>query len=104
MTGRAATRPGPHSKRGFTDENSTVTGSDPDRAARQPGSAGPQRDARGHQAAATIKEQKPWGIAGDAAQVDRTIELRMSDQMRFTPDHLQIRQGETIRFIHRNDG
>lgn len=58
----------------------------------------------GHQAAATIKEQKPWGIAGDAAQVDRTIELRMSDQMRFTPDQLQVRQGETIRFIHRNDG
>ncbi|WP_457790433.1 cupredoxin domain-containing protein [Pseudomonas sp. PL-6] len=59
---------------------------------------------KGHQAAATIKEQKPWGIAGDAAQVDRTIEIRMTDQMRFTPDHLQVRQGETIRFVHRNDG
>jgi uncharacterized cupredoxin-like copper-binding protein len=57
-----------------------------------------------HQAAVTIKEQKPWGVAGDAAQVDRTIEIRMSDQMRFTPNHLQVRQGETIRFVHRNDG
>ncbi|SDP21065.1 cupredoxin domain-containing protein [Ectopseudomonas guguanensis] len=57
-----------------------------------------------HKAAATIKEQKPWGIAGDAGEVDRTIEIRMTDQMRFTPDRLQVRQGETIRFVHRNDG
>lgn len=28
----------------------------------------------------------------------------MTDQMRFTPDRLQVRQGETIRFVHRNDG
>ena len=58
----------------------------------------------GHQAAATIREQKPWGIAGDDVEVDRTIEIRMTDQMRFTPDRLQIRQGETIRFVHHNDG
>jgi len=58
----------------------------------------------GHQAASTIREQKPWGIAGDASEVDRTIEIRMTDQMRFTPDRLQVRQGETIRFVHRNDG
>lgn len=58
----------------------------------------------GHQAAATIREQKPWGIAGDAGEVDRTIEIRMTDRMRFTPDRLQVRQGETIRFAHHNDG
>jgi uncharacterized cupredoxin-like copper-binding protein len=58
----------------------------------------------GHQAASTIREQKPWGIAGDASEVDRTIEIRMTDQMRFTPDRLQVRQGETSRFVHRNDG
>lgn len=57
----------------------------------------------GH-AAATVKEQKPWGIASDAGEVDRTIEIRMTDQMRFTPDRLQVKQGETIRFVHRNDG
>ncbi len=51
-----------------------------------------------------IKEQKPWGIAGDPAQVSRTIEIRMSDAMRFTPDFLEVKQGETIRLIHRNDG
>ncbi|MBZ9664782.1 cupredoxin family protein [Pseudomonas sp. LMG 31766] len=58
----------------------------------------------GHHTQATIKEQKPWGIAGDAGEVGRTIEIRMTDQMRFTPDRLQVRQGETIRFVHHNDG
>ena len=50
------------------------------------------------------KEQKDWGIAGDAKAVTRTIEVRMSDQMRFTPDRIEVRQGETIRFVHRNNG
>lgn len=49
-------------------------------------------------------EQKPWGIAGQADQVDRTVEIRMGDNMRFTPEKLQVKQGETIRFVHRNDG
>lgn len=49
-------------------------------------------------------EQKPWGIAGQADQVDRTVEIRMGDNMRFTPEVLQVKQGETIRFVHRNDG
>lgn len=49
-------------------------------------------------------EQKPWGIAGRADQVDRTIEIRMDDRMRFTPETVQIKQGETIRFVHHNDG
>ncbi len=30
-------------------------------------------------------EQKPWGIAGKAGDARRTIELTMSDAMRFTP-------------------
>ncbi|WP_061239058.1 plastocyanin/azurin family copper-binding protein [Ectopseudomonas composti] len=49
-------------------------------------------------------EQKPWGIAGQGAKVDRTVEIRMGDNMRFTPQKLQVRQGETIRFVHHNDG
>lgn len=49
-------------------------------------------------------EQKPWGIAGDAKAVKRTIEIRMTDNMRFTPDSIEVRQGETIRFIHKNNG
>jgi uncharacterized cupredoxin-like copper-binding protein len=51
-----------------------------------------------------IKEQKAWGIAGDIDQVDRIIEVSMTDQMRFTPDRIEVKLGETIRFIHRNEG
>ncbi len=50
------------------------------------------------------KEQKPWGIAGEAKAAKRTIEIRMTDNMRFTPDNIEIRQGETVRFRHMNNG
>jgi uncharacterized cupredoxin-like copper-binding protein len=53
---------------------------------------------------AARKEQQAWGIAGDAKSVKRTITLSMSDTMRFTPDHLQVKQGETIRLVIRNTG
>ena len=55
-------------------------------------------------AAAVVKEQKPWGIAGEARSVVRTIAITMTDAMRFTPDRIEVRQGETIRFRHRNTG
>ena len=54
--------------------------------------------------AATKKEQKEWGIAGDAKSVNRTIEIHMVDTMRFSPDQIVVKQGETIRFVHKNDG
>ena len=50
-----------------------------------------------------VKEQKPWGIAGEARGA-RTIEIRMTDDMRFTPSRIQVREGETIRFRVRNAG
>jgi uncharacterized cupredoxin-like copper-binding protein len=50
------------------------------------------------------KEQKPWGIAGDARAVKRTIELTMTDNMRFTPDLVEVRQGDVVKFVVRNDG
>lgn len=62
-----------------------------------------QQEAHATQAP-VLKEQKDWGIAGDRAQVSRSIEIGMSDQMRFTPDRLEVKQGETIRFVHRNQG
>jgi uncharacterized cupredoxin-like copper-binding protein len=49
-------------------------------------------------------EQKPWGIAGQARQVVRTIEVKMTDDMRFTPNVIRVKQGETIRLVHRNQG
>ena len=58
----------------------------------------------GKKAAAAKKEQKDWGIAGDAQAVTRTIRIAMTDTMRFTPDRLEIRQGEVVRFVVRNNG
>ena len=55
---------------------------------------------RGHVA----KEQKAWGIAGDAKAVTRTITLRMTDDMRFTPSHIAVREGETLRLRAENKG
>jgi uncharacterized cupredoxin-like copper-binding protein len=50
------------------------------------------------------KEQKDWGIAGDMQAVSRTIEIKMTDQMRFIPDRIEVRQGETVRLVHKNAG
>jgi uncharacterized cupredoxin-like copper-binding protein len=55
-------------------------------------------------AAAAAPEQKRWGVAGNARSVDRTIEVRMTDDMRFTPSRITVREGETVRFIVRNSG
>ena len=54
--------------------------------------------------AAIVKEQKDWGIAGDAKAAKRIISVSMGDNMRFTPDAISIKQGETIRFVVKNDG
>ena len=50
------------------------------------------------------KEQKDWGIAGDAPAAKRSIEVGMADNMRFTPDLIEVRLGETVRFVARNAG
>ena len=50
-----------------------------------------------------VKEQKPWGIAGDAKRA-RTIEIAMGDDMRFRPSRIEVGEGETIRFVVRNAG
>ncbi len=50
------------------------------------------------------KEQKPWGIGGDATAVKRTIPVGMTDEMRFTPDRIEVKQGETLRFTLKNNG
>ncbi len=49
-------------------------------------------------------EQKPWGIPGDAAEATRTVHIRMNDQMRFVPDRLDVKEGETVRLVLHNDG
>jgi len=50
------------------------------------------------------KQQMPWGIAGNAKAVSHTVHVGMSDQMRFTPERIEVRQGETVKFVVRNNG
>lgn len=50
------------------------------------------------------KEQKEWGIAGDAKSVTRTVTITMLDTMRFSPDKLVVKLGETVKFVINNKG
>ena len=50
------------------------------------------------------KAQKAWGIAGDAKAAKRSIEIRMTDNMRFTPALIDVKQGETARIVIKNQG
>ena len=49
-------------------------------------------------------EQKAWGIGGNANAVIRTIAVSMSDTMRFSPEKVDVKQGQTVKFVLRNDG
>lgn len=44
------------------------------------------------------------GKAGDASKVSRTISVEMRDNMRFTPEAITVRRGETVRFLVKNAG
>jgi uncharacterized cupredoxin-like copper-binding protein len=45
-----------------------------------------------------------FGKPGNASAVTRTVEVSMGDDMRFRPDKIDIKQGETIRFKLKNTG
>lgn len=49
-------------------------------------------------------EHQAIGQPGAASAVKRTIVVTMSDDMRFTPSKLSVKQGETIRFVVKNAG
>jgi putative spermidine/putrescine transport system substrate-binding protein len=44
------------------------------------------------------------GQPGNAKQASRTINVTMNDTMRFTPDRIEVKTGETIRFVLQNQG
>jgi uncharacterized cupredoxin-like copper-binding protein len=70
--------------------------------ARAASAHGDKHDAK--KSGAVKKEQKDWGIAGDARDVKRTIDFRMLDTMRFSPDRVNAKLNETIRFTASNNG
>jgi uncharacterized cupredoxin-like copper-binding protein len=54
--------------------------------------------------ASARKEQKDWGIAGDAKAARRSIQVGMGDDMKFSPALIEVELNETIRFVVRNRG
>lgn len=44
------------------------------------------------------------GHPGQAAAATRTIRIDADDTLRFAPNHVEVKQGETIRFIVTNKG
>lgn len=49
-------------------------------------------------------ETTAYGVPGEAAQATRTIEIQAGDNMRYTPDSITVRRGETIKFVVKNTG
>ena len=49
-------------------------------------------------------EEHAWGREGDPKKVSRTISIEMSDAMRYTPDVIRVKRGETVRLVVRNKG
>jgi uncharacterized cupredoxin-like copper-binding protein len=58
----------------------------------------------GHAATPPQAREMRFGRTGDPKKAARTIEVDMSDRMRFTPAELTVKQGETVRFRVRNSG
>ena len=49
-------------------------------------------------------EEMPFGRAADPKKAKRTVKVEMSDQMRFSPAEITVRQGEVVRFVPVNKG
>lgn len=49
-------------------------------------------------------EEKTFGREGDPRKAERTINVDMSDKMRFSPDSITVKQGETVKFVVKNSG
>jgi uncharacterized cupredoxin-like copper-binding protein len=62
-------------------------------------------DERGKKTVKKIsQEEKEFGRQGDPRKVGKTIEIDMADTMRFAPDTVTVRTGDTIKFVVRNSG
>ena len=44
------------------------------------------------------------GKPGDPEKASRTVEITMSDAMRFNPSSISVKRNETIRFVLKNEG
>jgi len=49
-------------------------------------------------------ESEAIGKPGVAAKASRTVQIDMTDAMRFSPASVSVQQGETVRFVVKNSG
>ena len=49
-------------------------------------------------------EETAIGKAGVVSKASRTVTVEMADNMRYTPSEIQVKKGETIRFVVKNVG
>lgn len=51
-----------------------------------------------------LVQATPFGREGDPERVTRTIRVDMRDTMRFVPDTISVKRGETLRIVAANRG
>jgi uncharacterized cupredoxin-like copper-binding protein len=69
-------------------------------AQREPAQEGPAAKAKKK----TRPVEQPFGREGDPKKVKRVIRIDMSDTMRYFPDEVRIKRGDTVRFVLHNKG
>ncbi|HHX05974.1 MAG TPA: hypothetical protein GX732_07565, partial [Pseudomonas sp.] len=57
-----------------------------------------------HDMASMSQAASFYGQPGKQDQVSRSIEVEMDDNMRFTPSEIEVKAGETIKFVIINKG
>jgi len=67
--------------------------------------AGGDKDHHAHSGpAAQAGHASALGKPGDPKKVSRTVDITMSDAMRFSPASVSVKRNETIRFVLKNEG
>jgi uncharacterized cupredoxin-like copper-binding protein len=61
-------------------------------------------DTHARPAVAQPMVETAFGRTGDPKKSGRTVRVDMSDAMRFTPGSIEVKRGETVRFVVRNSG
>ncbi len=49
-------------------------------------------------------EERSYGREGDAQAVTRTVHITGTDDMRYAPSVIRVKQGDTVRFVVKNGG
>ena len=51
-----------------------------------------------------VDEHAVFGQPGDPTKVSRSVAIDMNDTMRYNPTRIDVKRGETIRFVVKNSG